>query len=526
MNTAHPCRDLQQMSSFQIITDPESLRTLFNGEIKIIVSFSEYSTIVDSLQLPSMVAIYACARLDRDAGFDIFQPNKHREPARVPLPHPPVFCLALIAASAKGKKELDTLREIWSGGGEGFLPSPILINLASDPATAVLSAHRSLFDGVVRAGNSWTARLLALQRQYTAFRIVHDQLQNAFDTVENFLARSNLPSTWLAFACEPTETFIGPLSASDPSRLTQLLPVPSQGLAALELHATHIAPDAEGLLDISIETCEDCRILGDWAVPYNALTDGWIFLDLPEIDIVPRQSAKLTVIWNTRAGSPPKLSLSQLQPLPESRVQFAGNENQQRSLALRLHIGLPGSRRIAHPFHVGIRWQPHITRLGHRLSPNVLRRCADVTAAPGSEALVRFLEDSAAIQLRPVNGGVTVAKLAGAVPAKARRLTATIRTEDPASPVVEYALLALNPNDPHEAILQNGLVKGQGGAFSGWLSVHPDFATQIHLNMTEPAVAPLDLYLATRLAAGQKAESAEARWLEFIVDGYDEMVTA
>jgi hypothetical protein len=526
MNTAHPCPNLPAMSSFQIITDPESLRTLFNGEIKIIVPFSEYSTIFEGLQLPSMIAVYAYARLDRDAAFDIFQPNKHRKPARVPLPHPPVFCLALIAASTKGKKELDTLREIWSGGGEGFLPSPILINLDADPTTAALSAHRSLFDGIVRAANSWTARLLTLQRQYTAFRIVHDQLQNAFDTIENFLARSNLPSTWLAFACEPTETFVGPLSANDPSRLTQLLPVPSQGLAALELHATHIAPDAEGLLDISIETCEDRRILGDWAVPYNALSEGWLFLDLPEIDIAPRQSAKLTIIWNTCAGSPPKLSLSHLQPLPESRVHLVGTEHQQRSLALRLHIGLPGSRRIAHPFHVGIRQQPHVARLGQRLSPTVLRRCAEVTATPGGEGLVHFLEDNAAIQLRSVNGGVTVAKLAGAVPAKVRRLTATIRTEDPAGPIVEYALLALDPNASHEPILQSGLVNGQGGAFSGWLPVHPDFATQIHLNVTEPSAAPLDLYLATRLGGGQTAESAEARWLEFIVDGYDEMVTA
>jgi hypothetical protein len=156
----------------------------------------------------------------------------------------------------------------------------------------------------------------------------------------------------------------------------------------------------------------------------------------------------------------------------------------------------------------------------------VLRRYIEITTTPGREALVCFLEDNAAIQLRSVNGGVTVAKLAGAMPAKVRRLTATIRTEDPAGPVVEYALLALDPNGSHEPILQSGLINGQGGAFSGWLPVHPDFATQIHLNVAEPSVAPLDLYLATRLGAGQTAESAEARWLEFIVDGYAEMVTA
>ena len=47
-------------------------------------------------------------------------------------------------------------------------------------------------------------------------------------------------------------------------------------------------------------------------------------------------------------------------------------------------------------------------------------------------------------------------------------------------------------------------------------------ATQIHLTLSEPAIKPLDLYLATRLAEGQAAESAQARWLEFIVDPFRE----
>src|SRR5438477_12847394 len=89
------------------------------------------------------------------------------------------------------------------------------------------------------------------------------QLQNAFDTVETFLSRSQLPPSWLAFACEPTETTLAPKLPGEPFQITQLLPIPSQGLAAIELHAAAAAADADGFLAVAITTCEDARILGE-----------------------------------------------------------------------------------------------------------------------------------------------------------------------------------------------------------------------------------------------------------------------
>ena len=108
----------------------------------------------------------------------------------------------------------------------------------------------------------------------------------------------------------------------------------------------------------------------------------------------------------------------------------------------------------------------------------------------------------------------------GAVPTGTRRLTATIKTEDPAGPLVEYALLALGPGGRYRQLLTKGRLNGTHGGFSGWLAVHPDFTTQIHLALAEPARNPLDLYLATRLVHGQSAACAQARWLEFVVDAF------
>ena len=115
-----------------------------------------------------------------------------------------------------------------------------------------------------------------------------------------------------------------------------------------------------------------------------------------------------------------------------------------------------------------------------------------------------------------------MARLPAALPAKARRLTATIKTENPGGPLVEYALLALAPRTPYKTVLTKGRLNGYQGGFSGWLPIHADFATQIHVNLAQPAATPLDLYLATRLADGEAAEAAQARWLEFVVDPLDE----
>jgi Family of unknown function (DUF6212) len=523
-DTSHR-RNGQNLFRDSVIADPETSGSIYNGEPKVIVPAGDLRTATEVWRLGGRLAIYVCERSGRRGCFEIYRAGAPRGPARIPLNHPPTFCLALLAVSPAGKRDLDGLREAWSIGAEGFLPSATCVDVTDVPDAAA-TVHRSLFEAIADAYGSSAARLLALRRQYAAFRIVHDQLQNAFDTVENFLSRSQLPPTWLAFACEPTETTVGPQTPDGPFRLTQLLPVPSQGLAAIELHSVAAAADASGSLAVAITTCEDARTLGEWAIPYAAVPNGWMFLDLPEIDIAPRQSVSLTAVWNTQSGKPPLLSLTSRQPVPEAQVSLVGGEESRRSLAVRLHIGLPGSRRVAHPYHIGVRHQPHISGLGHRLAPSALRGYAELDPVPGREPLVTLLDDAAAIEVRPVNGSVTIAKLPGALPAGARRLTATIKTEDPDGPLVEYALLALGPRGGYRQVLKRGRLNGEHGGFSGWLAVHPDFMTQIHLTLSEPADNPLDLYLATRLAKGQAAIGAQARWLEFVVDALDATAAA
>ena len=523
MSPIHPISDLRTVRSDPVVTDPTSAAAAYNGELKVLCAAIDLPAIAGALQLPEHIAVYGCARSARTGSFEIFRAGARRGAVRVPLNHPPTFCLALLAASEAGNRVLDALRRVWSGGGEGFLPDPTLVDLADAPDVAALAAHRLLFEAVARTAGASAARLLVLQRQYAAFRTTHDHLQNAFDTVENFLTRSHLPPSWLAFACEPTETTVGPKDADAPFRLTQLLPVPSQGLAAIELHAAAGEPGADGALTVGIATCEDGRMLGEWEIPYTAVPDGWMFLDLPEIDIMPRQSAMLTTIWSTRLGRAPQLSLTALQPVPESRVGGAGDEESRRSLALRAHIGLPGSRRVAHPFHIGVMRQPHVGRWGRRSAPSVLRQFAEIDAAPDGEPLVSFVEDAAAIECGRYTAVCTVAKLPAALPPKARRLTATIRTETRRARSSNMLYSRSTRARRTGRSSARAARRAPGRTARRFFRVAADPSRFRHADPCDPGgtgdQAP-DLYLATRLAAGQAAQRAQARWLEFVVDGF------
>src|SRR5271169_222424 len=220
-----------------VTTDAETSSTIYNGELKVILPAVDLPSVKEVCRLNSKIALYVCERASRRGSLEIYRADAERGATRIPLNHPPAFCLAMLAVSTAGWRTLEALRETWSDGAEGFLPTSTFVDVAGGSDAAAVAVHGVLFDAIAEVYGSSAARLLALQRQYTAFRIVHDQLQNAFDTVENFLTRSQLPPTWLAFACEPTEVTIGPEAAAAQYRLTQLLPLPSQGLAAIELHA-------------------------------------------------------------------------------------------------------------------------------------------------------------------------------------------------------------------------------------------------------------------------------------------------
>src|SRR5271166_5820607 len=142
-----------------VVTDPATSATIYNGDLKAIVPAADLAAVSNICRPSSRLSIYTCERGGRHGRFALYRAGARRGMTRVPVPHPPTFCLSLIAASAAGARELGALRDLWSAGAEGFLPNPILIDPA-DGSDAAATVHCALFDAVAGLYSPSAARLL------------------------------------------------------------------------------------------------------------------------------------------------------------------------------------------------------------------------------------------------------------------------------------------------------------------------------------------------------------------------------
>ena len=211
-----------------VVTDHAASKKLYNAEFKVIVAAVDLPLVRGICRLSSSIALYVCERRSHVGEFELLRAGAQAGGTRIPVAEPPTCCLAMLAFSAAGQKQLEAMREVWSAGAEGFLPKADFIDVSVGPDAATAQVYGLLFEAMAGLHAASAGRLLGLQRQYTAFRIVHDQLQNAFDTVENYLARSQVTPIWLAFACEPAGSAVGPHEPDEPFQAAQLLPLPSR----------------------------------------------------------------------------------------------------------------------------------------------------------------------------------------------------------------------------------------------------------------------------------------------------------
>src|SRR5262249_32558120 len=116
-----PIRDRYSAKPLTVMTDPPSSNTIYNGELKAIVSAAGLQTVL-VCRPSSGITIYPCEGGARRGRLEIFRAGAERGTPRVPVPYPPTCCLALLALSPAAKSELEVLRKTWSGGTEGFLP--------------------------------------------------------------------------------------------------------------------------------------------------------------------------------------------------------------------------------------------------------------------------------------------------------------------------------------------------------------------------------------------------------------------
>ncbi|MBR8828006.1 MAG: hypothetical protein DSM107014_08915 [Gomphosphaeria aponina SAG 52.96 = DSM 107014] len=508
--------DMKVQGELKIFTKQDYLKELYSSKTKFLVAAIDLE-IFQKLKLKEETfQAYIYKLTDIGKGKITVLGEKEVDQDWVELKIVPTFCLGFLTVSEGGEKEIEGLVNWWKAGcKEDAIPPLLKLKEQVDKNPAEF--WQLIARETSRETNKIAARLSKIQRQYLDLRTHHENLQNAFAIVEEYLSQAKLPPLQLAFENPPEKQVVKP----EPGRINktlvkQLLPVPSRGLALIELYVAKNYQSATGELRVTVEGIDDKNTLGKWEVPYQNLREGWLGLDLPNIDMGRKQEIQLTVEWLTRIGPAPGLEIGAVQYVPEFQVDLNG-EKVNHSLAMRLWSGLPGTRKVVSPYLA----KPTDTaelKFGY-LGKGTISKVIEVTPNSSEEEMhgIRYFEEGEKILTHPRGGGLTIAMIPFAFRPEANQLTATVETQHPQADQVEYALALITEDmNPEECFEQDNPKLAL--AYSGWSKVEPQTPTQIRLVLAASAKAYYHIVMATRIPEGKQENLAWATWLNFLVE--------
>jgi tetratricopeptide (TPR) repeat protein len=498
--------------STQLFTDKRYLQDFYSSSPKLLIAQRDRTKFAFLESNPELT----CYEYRRDESVIIPLGTEITE--LVEVQWSPGFFLGFMTATAD-KQELAPLIDWWQQTPTNTLPPQLAISAELPPDAFGAEFWQLMFVRITQTNREIAQRISTLQQQYLELRTLHEDTQNAFAAVEDYLNQAKLPPLQLAFEHLPEKDApaIFLQSQTQAKTITQLLPISSRSLAAIELHFEKINAQARGNLKIELKTPENQASLAKWLIPYQQISGGWLPLDLPNIDLSYPKEVVLSISPQTELGPPPSLSAGKIQPIPEARVQ-AGESKLDRSLALRLWQGLPGTRRFLSPYRVSAVEEELEPISAGYLGARTLSRITEITPNLTTEDFphIAWREEGEKILTHPREGGkATVAMLPFSFPPQGTKITATVITENAEASEIEYALVLSDGEiDP------TTFIKGdfsQSIAYSGWISIEPNLQRQIHLNLEQPVDRHYHIILATRLPAKGHWAYAWAHWLNFFI---------
>lgn len=502
-----------------LITDQANLGQLYSSFTKILISTRDRATwvkIFGTEQLPGLV-VY---QWQEDGDRQILKPidSDSSGSTLVAVELAPNFCLALVSFSTVGKQDLAKVSAWWQDrGSHQSLPQMVTLDGELPPAKLQAEFWQQMYSITAQDIQSYAQRITTLQKQYLRLRTLHENMQNAFATVEEYLSQAKLPEIQLAFDATLSDYAIEPSQIQDSNSLTlqQLLPVASRGLAAIAIHVAQGYPQGVGYLRIKLKACEDNTAIAIWQIPYAHLTPGWLNLDLPRINLGRKRDVELIIAWQTNLGPAPALSLTKLQSIPEARA-YNSELVLERSLALRIWRGMPGTRKVTSPYLLlTSHQQPSatVTQLGY-LGQGTMAGVQEVTPNLPTDDFehIQVFDQGAKILTHPrADGSPTIALLPYGFAPHANQLIASIAIEHEQAGAIEYALAIISPETEAKTALDPEIAL----AYSGWLKVAPNTPQEITLDLTTPLKEHAHIILAAKLAPGSPPDFAWAHWLNF-----------
>ncbi len=519
-STSEPNQPLVPNNQLSVFIDKQHLNQIYSASLKLFIS-PQNRQVLNFLTASQQITIYEYQPHPATTGGIIVPLGAEVESELVEMQLAPTFCLGFLVTSESERQQLNSLTEWWRSRCQPEELPPYL-ELTAELKLAEFKAHfwQLMFERSVVQTGEIAQRIGTLQQQYLDLRTLHENMQNAFTVVEDYLSQAKLPGLQLAFEQQPESQNIALKSQSTEITIKQLLPISSRSIAAVEIHLAQVYDRARGTLTISLKSPDNEQFLANWAVPYSHLAAGWLKLDVPHIHLGYQKDVELTVTGITELGPAPSLSLGKPQLIPEACVRVQ-EVSQQRSLALRLWKGLPGTHRAISPYATftstsrasyAIPQQPQQGYLGQRTMSGVVEITPNLPQDDFPH--IEVVEEGRKILTHPRQTGTpTIAMLPFCLPPTANRLVATVATEHPAAGVIEYAMAVIEEGiEPLSCLEAENLPPSS--VSSGWLAIEPNNPHQIDLSLP-PAAGHRHLVIAAKLPADGSFSYAWARWLNF-----------
>lgn len=362
--------------------------------------------------------------------------------------------------------------------------------------------------------------ITGLAREVAQFRISNETLQNNFRAAEGVLERKGLQPYDLDFVNEPADSHINVLKDASLKRVTQVLPVGSTGVSAVGIHLATVPPRSNGFLKAQITSLEDGVLLGTWSVPIADLHRGWnVFGFERSLTGLPR-TLELSVAVAGGNADLPCLSLGVPQPVERFRVH--DSESRQAladaSLALQVWAGLAD---VALPSWATY-WSSHpksgvgpdVPLRQEVIAPDILSFATHDNAdqVQFSFDAVQALISERAVSCHPPANGITIARLPGACPAGALRVSATALVDNAQAQDVEFALVTTTTGERAREIFSGQSTPIAGESFSAWVKVSPMDKKSVNAFIGQPVARWQDIFIATRMAEPGNNDFAWAKF--------------
>jgi hypothetical protein len=380
--------------------------------------------------------------------------------------------------------------------------------------------NAALLERVVARQRAGDGRIHELQSALAELREAHEDTSSVLTLLREMLSGQNVAPLRSALVLHPGTATVGPPRDAGDFVVHQLLPIHSQGLAALALHIAAPRSRGNGRLLVRLLAVESASTLISWSIPYDQLHSGWNVMEIPSTIAGPRRSVQLALRWTGEGRGAPHVSLSDQLVGSAARAQIEGGRTLDRAIALQAWTGLPGGRITAAAFAQAGEAFPN-TAGGRQVYVSPSRFTEARLLQPRNLKLsfevLTLLDQNRVLQLHPIAGHVSCAVIPAACPPGMKLAVATVKTDCPQAPPVEYAFTWV-PSGRAATPGADGAMHADGARFSGWTRVPPNTVGSVMLALDEATDEPGDLYIATRVAAGSTDGFAWARWLDIRID--------